>query len=1458
MSPRPVHDDRRYETEAAEPVLWRKSRRSPATVAAACLEATPAVLRQNGEVAVVRPNLPPFILVQPLTDDQSATQSPVSSDTGPVDSNAEWIRGSLEQNTDSDTDFETESDTYSDATVADQDDEHGVEAVASPYLGKTQGLPGFDEQLKGSSASRGRVSGLVHEGGVTEAEPVRLPMSDGSLEQLVRGMRGWLGAGAEEVAGEGELSAADCVALLVAFTKALYPGDARLIFRLGGDLHGGVAPRRAVDDSVIGTGRDHGRLARGAQWTRVGSWQTLARRVEAAGEGATALVLWQRQNGTGHAFAAHRTAEGVRWLEIGADNGHQVLESAPVQAATHARYVVIDAEGRVVDDGPRAARESESTARAIIDAPLRNDYGKMGPEFETYWLLTSAQQLFHGYRLFGNRFVEMVVEQLNTEAPRTLEFVGGPIAMPGEVGGISEDGFWRSFEYAFHRLRQFTPLHALFGRTDDIRALEYPGTSLGTVEPGKELALSPQWTIGMPPSEMLDWLVKDVRRMSVRSTGTAHADAEAGAALGKLVAARYLADRHGMGLRNPHIAWELLDDPDYRSVGGLVALVFMQAVTSAHATDDQQANKPTQPWRKNYTFAASRHDPAVLQQALSPAARDFLDRNAAGLMEDFSSHASLTLSHGYRRDPMDARLRSVGRFTARDYVNSFLQAWPAHQIAQWTLGITTTFDQPDGDKVLVELRDLADVHDVPEARGQYDALKSDVVTRYTHARHRSAASAAHHGAQRSLLAAINEDQRVGALERILSLTNRFNALHPEKARGFELLDRAAVQGLVGAVVSMAAPGQTMIRPGRRDAATDALDRLDERLVEFGLTLNLFGDPTWNNVKRDWDQGMRDIANLRHVLAGTPISWPPRDITREWVRFSAVPLASRRSLRGVDEAVADVVARPGDETALHAVLDEISTWRDGLHTRSNSSAPRRAPAVRHLERLVLHNLATVAESAPYPMANPGQFAPVHTGIAQASPSWLQQPPSVGWAPAVGGSQLSGQQQFMGQPSGWTQGSSSHAGPSNDQGLLAAPVAARRGGYGAPPVSAADASAVVVPDQGLVTDLARTPDGMSDDMVSKLRSLIVLGEGIERPVSVRAELTRLVGRVFGAAAGPELVERIAAAGGGIVAVARTASIADAARVPEWPEEQRGLFDRASGRVYVAEENILGVGREPASREGVYPDGYSSTVHELAHLLFDKGLTEDQREAVEVAHGAMLAEGRDVSAGHYAASSVEERFAEAVTTYLGSGSAPAHDGLASLLVELYGSDPVPVQGNNVAGALADEQNLTSAHDLDALQRLEAAPVLPETVHEPSIDQVGPSVEVTGVASVTDTQQPQQNVETSVAVGVGVGVGAQGTVHGARVPRFGGLPAGVGWGHARFAHSWGLRPQSGSAVGTLSDALVAASGGSASVDGVVVGESATVPRALREQVDVAEPSAEVFSAAAGHSGRERACSAW
>jgi hypothetical protein len=808
-------------------------------------------------------------------------------------------------------------------------------------------------------------------GGVAGDELARLPMSDDSLKQLARTVRELLSSGANETLSGGELPALDCVALIAAFTKALYPGDAQLRSRRLGSLHAGVALGRAVDDSMIGTGRDGGRLARGARWKRVGSWQTVIEEVEAKGVGASALVLWQRQKDTGHAFAAHRTTVGVRWLEIGASDGRQVLGSAPVHNVAHARYVVIDATGRVVDAGPPEPLESDSVGRAIVDAPLFNDYGKMGPEFETDWELFSAEELDHGDRLFGNRELELVAERLHKAAPTILEFVGGPINMPGEMGGIDEDEFWGSFEYAFRRLKQFTALSGLFGRTDNFRALDYPDASLGAVAPGKELALSPQWTVGMPASEMLDWLLEDVRGLSVRSIDTAHADAEAGAALGKLVAARYLAVREGMNMRNPHVAWELLDDPDYRSVGGMVMLVFMQAVTAAHDDDASSSGKELleNRWFKNYTFAASRHDPAVLSRALSPAARNFLESTADSLIADFSSHALLTLSDGFARDPVDVGLEE-DQLTVGDYVNSFLKDRPEHTVTQHTLAISTTYDRLDGDKVLVELRDLPDVHDVPEARAQYEVLKKAVQPRYARAARRLALSAGEHARQRSLFAAIDADPRVGILERLLSVTSRFNVIHPEKEHGFVLLERAAVRDLAHAVVRVVAPQWMSSRPTPGEHLEVALNRLGERLVGFGMALNLSGDPSWDRIKLAWNQSMHDVASLRTMLTGAPANWPPQDVTAVWKRFSAVPgLSSRKTLLDIDRAVSEALVRPGEETALQSVLDEINTWRIGLRSGSDSSAAQRARAVDHLERVVLHKLATVAAPVPYSIPDP---------------------------------------------------------------------------------------------------------------------------------------------------------------------------------------------------------------------------------------------------------------------------------------------------------------------------------------------------------------------------------------------------------------------------------------------------------------------------------------------------------
>jgi hypothetical protein len=203
--------------------------------------------------------------------------------------------------------------------------------------------------------------------------------------------------------------------------------------------------------------------------------------------------------------------------------------------------------------------------------------------------------------------------------------------------------------------------------------------------------------------------------------------------------------------------------------------------------------------------------------------------------------------------------------------------------------------------------------------------------------------------------------------------------------------------------------------------------------------------------------------------------------------------------------------------------------------------------------------------------------------------------------------------------------------------------------------------------------------------------------------------LAGLVFAAGAGStEFVDLIAAAGVKIVVVGRGSSIGSVAGKPRWSEDQRGLTDLDSARAYVTEENLLGVSPESGKEVVGYPDGYSSVVHELAHLVFEHVLSSEQRIAAGVAHAEMLkaeqrARGDAESGADYPATSVEERFAQALTVFLDDGLDDVHP-FAELLAGLY-VGRVSARGNNIAGALAEDLNLGSARDLYALADQQAS---------------------------------------------------------------------------------------------------------------------------------------------------------
>ncbi|MFI2380541.1 hypothetical protein ACH5AO_36765, partial [Streptomyces sp. NPDC018964] len=604
----------------------------------------------------------------------------------------------------------------------------------------------------------------------------------------------------------------------------------------------------------------------------------------------------------------------------------------------------------------------QSSSSARFDPSLLS-YGKMGPEFETEWILD--QNLWHGDRLAQLGPLTLTAERLRQEAPATLEIVGAPIAFRGEAGGVPEEEIWRSLETVMSSLRPRTPFQRMFRGTNRFQALEHGTAGLAEVRPGRESNLSAQWTIGMPPSELLDFIMDDVKLLSVKSADTAHADAEAGAAFAKDVAARFYSTTRRTPIANPWLAWETLDDAEYRSVAGLLLLVFLQAITPAHMEDDKAAGKEGGQWFKSYTFIASRHDPRTLASALSPQAREFLNGNSESVLRSFSHHARKVLSDRYARDPIDASFNYIGT-TVRDYLHSFLLRHPNRFVPQKAMRIATVFDELDGGKPLVELRNLADVEGVAQAREQYEDLKRRTLVRYEAGARRTGLPPGHHVRLHAMQTELAGSELAGALERLLRITGELNLAHHQRALGFELLKRTAVKPLVRSLLRLHDPVESGTRGAEQDRShvSAVLQKLDADLTEFAYTLNLFdhAGQSWDRVKRQWAQAMQDTATLRQALSQEPANWPPPEAMQNWKEISALPgMRPRTNLKNIDSAVREALSRPGDTAALQDILFQITDWR-GRHPSS-----KREGAIERLERHVLHQLAGRPEHIARPSA-----------------------------------------------------------------------------------------------------------------------------------------------------------------------------------------------------------------------------------------------------------------------------------------------------------------------------------------------------------------------------------------------------------------------------------------------------------------------------------------------------------
>ncbi|MER6909080.1 hypothetical protein ABT322_36250 [Streptomyces flaveolus] len=293
----------------------------------------------------------------------------------------------------------------------------------------------------------------------------------------------------------------------------------------------------------------------------------------------------------------------------------------------------------------------------------------------------------------------------------------------------------------------------------------------------------------------------------------------------------------------------------------------------------------------------------------------------------------------------------------------------------------------------------------------------------------------------------------------------------------------------------------------------------------------------------------------------------------------------------------------------------------------------------------------------------------------------------------------------------------------------------GALGEPPaVGVAVPGAVAARAVG-VDWFAPLPDSAA---VAAAGELIVVPEGVERPVAARMQLTRLLAAML---SDPDTAARIRDSEVRVVVIPRHVPVTDILNPPrpadvphhalhetpngvERAEGAEGTKDTggaqaAAGRprgltlpgaelVLVSEENLLGEHTTTDPHRPFQADGYSSVTHELAHMLHHFGLTPQDRDLVQSAFEAKTRAGAtahwadgpltgpDSTTRNHSSSNAEEYFAQTSNAYLGTNHGndphtglPRNNGapwvhaneptLLPLLQRLHGTSPTPIPHPN-----------------------------------------------------------------------------------------------------------------------------------------------------------------------------------
>ncbi|MDX6314414.1 MAG: hypothetical protein QOF44_3878 [Streptomyces sp.] len=545
-----------------------------------------------------------------------------------------------------------------------------------------------------------------------------------------------------------------------------------------------------------------------------------------------------------------------------------------------------------------------------------------------------------------------------------------------------------------------------------------PEITLST--PGEEGATSPHLTVGVPVLGLYDFL--RYLQPSTEGPVTAPLGLLAAFIFATQVTARYY-HRRWAPREAAAISWvsvEFLDDPDVKSLRGLLALVFTQAISPAHRADDEATGHEGQ-GHEPYVAAASRHSPHVLRQALSPDAQKFLETEAPWIRQQFDRHARLVISPDFTERPLDVRVNNDSR--VGDYLDSFLLEAPDRRVLQEELQIGTTVPHLDVELdeeglapqdlplVLLELQNPRDAYDDVARAAEQAFQDGQSALRIPPDRQQL---------NRYLLQRLAANPMAAELDWLLDNVAHLS-LVSEKLFGdsFESVAMNSIPGLVAALQQHIAPHVSyQTTPGKTRDPASVLQGLIRDLTGLGVRLHV--DSRLPPEGAVWDQHVRMVTGaleqaeslLAALAPGTAtIIAPPHALT-EWQNGSAGPGGTRsQALQSIDSAVDAVLAQPNDVQLLRQALVEIVAWR-----KQKTDPSLHPEAVGQLERKLVADLSkltvpTASGSGPVSPKNPpqdswvvrateaaGTESPPQRSLSEVGPATSNGPDALGQRPA----------------------------------------------------------------------------------------------------------------------------------------------------------------------------------------------------------------------------------------------------------------------------------------------------------------------------------------------------------------------------------------------------------------------------------------------------------------------------